>query len=77
MACVQVVTGWPMSSNPVLQVYVAVSPTEFPVDVTSPLPMLVVLVQSAEKKRNNLNSRYINRATWHLLAKITHKIKYP
>ena len=26
-----------MSSNPVLQVYVAVSPTELPVDVTSPL----------------------------------------
>ena len=37
MACVQVTTTGPMSSNPVLQVYVAVSPIELPVDVTTPL----------------------------------------
>ena len=49
MDCVQVVTARPMSSNPVLQVYVAVSPTELPVEVTCPLPMLLARVQSAEK----------------------------
>ena len=46
----QVATACPMSSNPVLQVYVEVSPTELPADVTSPLLGLLAFVQSAEKK---------------------------
>ena len=42
-----------MSSNPVLQVYVAVSPTELPVNVTSsPLPGLLGLEHRAEKQLN-------------------------
>ena len=36
-AGVQVATASPTSSNPETQVYVAVSPTELPVDVTAPL----------------------------------------
>ena len=49
VASVQVATAFPRSSNPVLQVYVAVSPTELPVDVTSPLLILLALAQSAER----------------------------
>ena len=33
-----------------LQVYVAVSPTELPADVTAPLLTLLAFAQSAEKK---------------------------
>ena len=36
-----------MSSNPVLQVYVTVSPTELPADVTAPLLTSLALAQSA------------------------------
>ena len=34
--CVHVTDAFPMSSKPESQVYVAVSPTEFPVNVTVP-----------------------------------------
>ena len=53
VASVQVAMASPISSNPVLQVYVAVSPTELPVEVTCPLPMLLACVQSAKKKLSN------------------------
>ena len=39
----------PMSSNPALQVYVAVSPTELPVEETLPLPGLLGLEHRADK----------------------------
>ena len=52
MACVQVATACPMSSNPVLQVYVAVSPTELPVEETLPLPGLLGLEHRAEQTKN-------------------------
>ena len=38
--CVHVVIATPTSSKPELQVYVAVSPTEEPVNVTMPFEML-------------------------------------
>ena len=37
--CVHVTDAFPMSSKPESQVYVAVSPTEFPVNVTVPFTM--------------------------------------
>ena len=37
--CVHVTDAFPMSSKPGSQVYVAVSPTEFPVNVTVPFTM--------------------------------------
>ena len=52
VACVQVATARPMSSNPVLQVYVAVSPTELPADVTSPLLGLLGLEHRAAENNN-------------------------
>ena len=57
VARVQVVIARPTSSNPVLQVYVAVSPTELPADVTSPLLTLLALAQSAEKRVSDFYSK--------------------
>ena len=48
----QVATAFPMSSNPVLQEYVAVSPTELPADVTAPLLGLLGLEHRANKQIN-------------------------
>ena len=82
MACVQVVTACPISSNPVLQVYVAVSPTELPVNVTSsPLPGLLGLEHRAEKQttkslviygviKSNCMHGYFNRMSMHLRRQI-------
>ena len=53
---VQVVTEIPISSNPVLQVYVAVFPTELPVEVTLPLLGLLGLEHKAEQTRKKLFS---------------------
>ena len=60
MLSVQVVTAFPISSNPVLQEYVAVSPTELPVNVTSPLLGLLPLAQSAEKRQVTYVAWYHN-----------------
>ena len=47
VASVQVAMASPISSNPVLQVYVAVSPAELPVNVTPPLLGLLGLEHRA------------------------------
>ena len=46
-----------MSSNPALQAYVAVSPTELPVEETLPLPGLLGLEHRADKinEQNKIN----------------------
>ena len=55
-ACLHVATLEPISSNPVLQVYVAVSPTELPVEVTLPLLGLLGLEHIAEQTSKKLFS---------------------
>ena len=50
MARIQVAMTSPISSNPVLQEYVAVSPTELPADVTSPLLGLLGFEHRANKQ---------------------------
>ena len=79
---VQVATARPMSSNPVLQVYVAVSPTELPVKVTCPLlgslgiehivlptTKYVSLVALALQKKN-LQRRHIGGSAGFSIAKV-------
>ena len=46
-----------------LQVYVAVSPTELPVDVTAPLLGLLALEHSAEKRHGYICSIVIGTMT--------------
>ena len=57
-----------MSSNPVLQVYVAVFPTELPVDVTLPLLGLLGLEHKAgntSKKIIPLKEYNVHSLTYH------------
>ena len=56
-----------MSSNPVLHEYVAVSPTELPVDVTLPLLGLLGLEHKAEQTRKN-NYYSLERVKCHSLT---------
>ena len=63
VASVQVATAFPISSNPVLQEYVAVSPTELPAEVTAPLLGLLALEHSAEKRQGNICSMVISTMT--------------
>ena len=63
VASVQVATAFPISSNSVLQEYVAVSPTELPADVTAPLLGLLALEHSAEIRQGNICSMVFDTVT--------------
>ena len=57
-ACVQVAVLVPMSSNPSLHVYVAVSPVELPVTFTSPLVGAVGYEHRAKRQETTCGISY-------------------